>query len=938
MNSIGIDQIVDLGSSDLIDQKTLECSICYCIVSDPLECKNKKCRKIYCSGCINTANNNTLNKVCPFCRTTNQLALIDENVYLILNTLKVYCLQNSCKQSMSIKDYKKHIEDCLYNDKHYKHKEYLCFDCQKPFGNIKYRCNICSKQYCNENECKNKISSCFKCKGIVCYACLPSSKKSFLKIIMNIKSTDTKIVSSSKYIPINKEGLVLKINDKDNPIKVINFEFLCGMCDVSCQKCNIEEANDLCFVSLTLLCNKPTCSQNIAIHSLADNSSLINKIFNTNNISTFSSLNILNFLPICKDFYSKVNDYSINKNIKATDFINTIKQMCFLNKCSWCISNFAKISVNINSQSFKIEALIKIKLTCDNCNKKCEICNINSNKTSCHYCDKKICISLCSVKCKNCRLSFCKNKEETCYSKCIVCKENYCSNCLLECSNCNGFKICKNCPNSVLKSCSACNNIKSIDGDTKKNNKELLCFSCWNVCNYCEKLFCAKHSNHCILCEDTSCLDHTYDCKICSKEGNHKVCYKKCSYKCSFCSNESSALCKRTNIFDSKMKNYFQLINTYTNNEVKRQNSNLSRKSHRNKTLQNLEEKKKNLLSNLVVSKNNNDHGSNLNVDSKSKGCDFSYISSHPYVAPLACNHNVCEACVRFCAKCPSSQIAISCPQCVAGYYYHYCRNCDIYLCNLCSKYCKVCEESYCTSCICEYCNKKSDKCKNCFYLKTVLKCSKCNQRNEICNDCRRIYLCGETCYLRYANLSKKIGNHICDMFFCTKCVQTQAIPQLPIKEEKEIIEENSKQKTESKIDINLIKQGSSNLNYYSDVKANNNLVEDKKSNIEKDSKIRKKNDDINLSKKSSFFEDYNNRSSFKSEPNTNRKYFANLYNNTPKKPYLNNDNNFNYKQNLPNYNTNKTSRLNKNSNLGPHNSNSFEYKTKKQSNNCCFI
>jgi len=169
------------------------------------------------------------------------------------------------------------------------------------------------------------------------------------------------------------------------------------------------------------------------------------------------------------------------------------------------------------------------------------------------------------------------------------------------------------------------------------------------------------------------------------------------------------------------------------------------------------------------------------------------------YVNNLNCGHNVCRQCLKGCANCKN--IVVSCPKCIVNYYFHKCKYCEFYLCNICSRYCKYCEDNYCPFNKCFVCKKVSnEKCSNCINVKvdgsmrfSRNKCKKCLKPLENCESCQKKYICSDLCYIQHrdklesliknfeknknininetcSNFTKENNYLICEMFQCESC------------------------------------------------------------------------------------------------------------------------------------------------------------------------
>lgn len=715
MKTISIDHIISIGSTKItINPKQLECTICYCIVSNPVQCQNRKCNKTFCSECINQSNNLTLNKVCPFCRATDKLALSDSSVYTTLSNIVIYCPSQSCKEKFTIKDYEIHMTDrkCMKS---------VCFSCKidrKPM----FKCGVCFKVYCfigKNGEFSFEVEvicgvrlSCSSCRMMMCGNCLPSQYKTSLLY-------------------------------RNTSISSVYNSILCGYCDRKCGICNKNDAFTVCN-----LCNKYICSSDYLLFRYNNKDLHICKDF-------FYKKCVFEKFFICKKSVLLKNTTEINENIQQNP------------KKSNKITENSEISINNKDFMNGIEYILKsnydnvYKCLCKpTCNTKstpslqsnssqCYICrSITNINNICIYCKQSICLSTCSFKCKSCKENICLDTNASlskCFNNCICCKESICNACLYKssCKDCDSYRLCLTCviDSDTLRKCSSCSS--------------LICLSCWKVCGYCKSINCKDHSEQCVSCEESCCRLHSFTCNLCNSSHKYKsVCKVKCTYKCSFCDNVSGVTCDK---------------------------------------------------------------------------------SKHSYVYPLVCNHNVCQECIRSCKKCKKDidSRLLSCPQCVSGYYFHYCRYCNNDLCNICSKYCHDCEETYCPDCKCSVCsNKLSTGCGGCFYKGKVLKCKRCSKKMEICSECRKIGVCGEKCFFQL----KMKKSHVCDMFICKDCGEGKVEEKAEEKVFK-INEKINKINTTSKIGLEglTVKNHVKNSNYIS-----NKLIVSSNS-IKNDEKIKEK-------------------------------------------------------------------------------------------------
>ena len=417
-------------------------------------------------------------------------------------------------------------------------------------SNINPKDLICSLCYCiniNVKQCKNK-----KCAKLFCGKCyedLNTKKRNFDKLLcpfcrvpfdfIKVDETLTNTINNLKFFCVyslecdkeySYEEMFKDHNHFTNKLKQ------------KCKICNKENTweNEIKCIQ----CNNFYCENNIE-------KKCIRKCINC-------------YSSICLNCY-KINENAnflcgfctpkkcIICNEKESDYICCLCNNCICSNCKEkcdtcgmfvCNNNICykkmkndplcKSCSNILPQQIYTSCLHQKLLSCDKCYIKCDICKKNpSYKNKCNSCNINICTSQCSIKCKNCNIIICNN----CSSKCSICKKKICNSCSSFCSI-NGKQ------NSLIISCKKCNSdtIRKCNDNTCNKN---LCLNCWNVCNTCNKIYCEKHTNICVNCEETICNEHYSTCNICNKE--NKVCLKKCTFKCDFCTNQTNILCKKEN-------------------------------------------------------------------------------------------------------------------------------------------------------------------------------------------------------------------------------------------------------------------------------------------------------------------------------------------------------------------------------------------------------
>ena len=130
-------------------QETFTCSICQCLVWDPVFCSS--CDKPFCRVCRFQYG---VNKKCPFKCDTFNLREITRNERDYLNKIRIKCTNNECSKYIKYFDYKTHLEKCEFRKYHCKNEpckeEGFINDMVKHSPLCPYRKVVCTR-------CKGKV-------------------------------------------------------------------------------------------------------------------------------------------------------------------------------------------------------------------------------------------------------------------------------------------------------------------------------------------------------------------------------------------------------------------------------------------------------------------------------------------------------------------------------------------------------------------------------------------------------------------------------------------------------------------------------------------------------------------------------------------------------------------------------------------------------------
>ena len=509
-NQISIDNIFSFGGYEiLVDKNLLTCPLCFCLNFNAKQCLNKKCLKLICGNCYNqnlkkfnnNNNNNNSNFKCFYCTSEKGFIDCNEELKSIINKIKYFC--NYSRLCTNVYDLNTFINEHNHT-KNDDENNQICRICNKIITIFDINCNKCSvcNNFCcyvninyqpfeneennNENN-KNCLERCFKCKSTVCFNC----KK-------------------------NKD----LVND-----------FICDNCEEKCFLCKINLAEKVCFICKNFLCNNCVLKCGYCKLNVCKNKKCLSeKIKNCENCMKIDIYNNNKCFHIVLFKCKKCFNYceSCNSNLSNINCSICLKKIC-IRKCS----NRCKKCHKLSCKSCMFMCNICKKIYCKNCIKICSNCS-NKKLISCLNCNSDN-IRKCSY--KNCKENLCLN----CWNTCNFCLQNFCSNHSLNCGNCeesfcnNHFNLCKKCAKNeeekkYKKCCKKCT---------------LKCKFCENVVN----LLCKKenHKNNFVeirLCDHNVCESCLVKCEKCMKiisfcpECNLNYYYKKCKFcqKC-LCSN-----------------------------------------------------------------------------------------------------------------------------------------------------------------------------------------------------------------------------------------------------------------------------------------------------------------------------------------------------------------------------------------------------------------
>lgn len=220
-------------------QEIFTCSICQCLVWDPICCSS--CDKPFCRSCRFQYGEK---KKCPFKCDTYNLREITRNEKDYLNKISIKCTNNGCLRYIKYYDYKNHLEKCEFRKYHCKNdpckEEGYINDMASHSQNCPYRKIVCPKckklvKFC-ENDMHQKTlcpENIIKCK--FCHSSMKrgvyleehhsknNSNPNCLKIqIENIKAFYERKLSEKRTLINNLNNKVNILEKKKNQYKKEN--------------------------------------------------------------------------------------------------------------------------------------------------------------------------------------------------------------------------------------------------------------------------------------------------------------------------------------------------------------------------------------------------------------------------------------------------------------------------------------------------------------------------------------------------------------------------------------------------------------------------------------------------------------------------------------------------------------------------------------------
>jgi hypothetical protein len=524
-NQISLEQIVDLGGSDIIiDPKKLTCSICCCININAKECLNKKCQKLICETCYLSFKNRKIAN-CPFCRLDFNYTKADQKLLDIIATLKLYCEHNTCKEKISIDDFENHNKKIRSINK--------CNNCQSTDNKLQ-KCNICGIFSCF--NCKDIILSCFNCQALICNKCCDKSNSKQNNILCGLCNTECNECNSKA-----EAKVVCYMCDK----------LLCKDCMSQCEECQLYICKDKCYKVKSTKCEDCTKLP-------------MEKFYNK--CAHLIYQECAKCYPKCQRSSNGLKPVSCgNKSNLTCSGCNqkTCLKDCIL-KCKSCKQNYCKSCIKV--------CLVCKKQNCTKCLNSCDMCGNTVSCTDCNTdtirtcnqkgCSVKLCLNCWNV-CNTCNVLYCKDHSITC----IDCEENCCNKHIHKCTKCatkdDKFKllclkrctnICSFCGDNMNSLCNAKNhnnvNISKLNcGHTTCSNCNKTCGKCnkiviscqicivnfyFHKCKICEIYLCSVCSKFCKKCEDIYCTQHS--CYSCKKKGvTCSNCELNLRCKCYYC-------------------------------------------------------------------------------------------------------------------------------------------------------------------------------------------------------------------------------------------------------------------------------------------------------------------------------------------------------------------------------------------------------------------
>lgn len=300
---------------------------------------------------------------------------------------------------------------------------------------------------------------------------------------------------------------------------------------------NSENRNNLvkCCLKRCFLCHNTICIKCLGKTDRKYGNNFICEYCNANCFFCYEKKDAT---YVC-DFCQKIICVKCIGNCETCDYVFCKDRKCYKEKMELCLL-CSKIKTHYYT-------CLHINLfQCRQCYPFCNHCKERKGIINCNSCSKLLCGIYCGIKCKECKLINC----ASCMRMCSICKNVFCSSCSKECSNCThnvSLITCKFCNSDTIRKCQYPQCLKN------------LCINCWNVCNYCNTIFCNAHSITCINCEDSMCNLHYHQCNLCTRQNKDeykKLCLKKCTLKCSFCPNISNTYCNPSNHQITLVNNY----------------------------------------------------------------------------------------------------------------------------------------------------------------------------------------------------------------------------------------------------------------------------------------------------------------------------------------------------------------------------------------------
>mgnify|MGYP002626055839 CR=1 FL=1 len=222
-------------------QEIFTCSICQCLVWDPVCCS--LCDKPFCRSCRFQYGEN---KKCPFKCNTHKLREITRNEKDYLNKISIKCTNNGCLKYIKYYDYKNHLEKCDFRKYHCNndpckeegfindminhsqncpYRKIICQKCQKFVIFCKY--DIHQKSLCPENIIKCKYCQTTMKRGVYLeeHQSNNNSNPNCLRIqIENIKTIYEKKLNEKRTIINNLNNKINVLEKKKNLYKKENVE------------------------------------------------------------------------------------------------------------------------------------------------------------------------------------------------------------------------------------------------------------------------------------------------------------------------------------------------------------------------------------------------------------------------------------------------------------------------------------------------------------------------------------------------------------------------------------------------------------------------------------------------------------------------------------------------------------------------------------------